>query len=695
MSRSARVIPATVVAAAAIVSPLVSPVATAADTPNYTYLDIADHPREPKPGFRVLPYLQKPASDQMTINFFGELGTTATVTLKLDGKTIGSTEAKGTLQEHLRYTEGERNQELEGLEQGSWLKSNNNYKYSVTFEELEPNTTYEYVVELDGQTASNPFTTSPTSDAWDSIRIVAFSDTETEPKSRVKKSGAREWERNRTFAEGSLERPGEGSAWFDKFGHNKRHGIEEPRYPLTEDEAMRYNVAEIKKQNPDLLMLPGDIAQGSGYQPGWDEFFGYVAGEHGDLAGTTPFITALGNWETFATGVNGGYRDEDGIAWGAAKGRQAYQTYFDTFGSDNPDHKNSYHRVDHGPVTIITLDSTSGLPEENYADEKAKALPGKDNEFYKNNGNSWGTDTNTQYTIEGVHKAGATDQPSFNEGSEQWKWAEKQLEDAREKGQIILVQFHHTPYSSGVHGTATASETPDDQPGSPMRVYTPLFEKYGVAAVISGHDEMFERSWVDLDGDGKGFHNFDVGVAADGLRGDYIKDGKPVDFNSHREWMAQADEPEMWIDDENGVRQLKDGGKHYGHLQMDFEPLTCSNGVVAKLTTTPVYLFPVLDSNYELQRVERRVYNDVQEIFIDASGAPTTRGVDCAPVKEGSAAGSGEKEGSSVAAGIGITVAVLAVLAGVLGFVWQNAAALPLPAPLQQAVEQASALLKF
>ncbi|WP_288751502.1 metallophosphoesterase [uncultured Corynebacterium sp.] len=690
MSRhSHRLIPATVIAAAAFTSAIAAPVTNAAEAPNYTYLDINEHPRAPQPGFRVLPYLQKPAADKMTLNFFGELGTDATVVLKEAGKEVKSETTKGELQEHLRYTVAELNQEIKGLEKGSWLKSNNNYKYSVTFTELKPATTYEYTVTLDGVSKTNSFTTAPTADAWNNIRIVAFSDTETEPAGRPKIDGAREWERNRSFAEGSLDRPGEGSAWFEKFGSNTRLGVPEPRYPLTQDDAMKYNIGEISKQKPDLLLVAGDLGQGGGYQPGWDEYFGYVAGEHGDLAGSTPMLTALGNWETFGA-ANGSYQDADGIAWGAAKGRNAYMTYFDTFGSDTPEHEDSYYRIDHGPVTVITLDSTKGLPDENAKEEKEKAIPGNDKEFFAEKGD-WGKDTNTSFTMEGMHAAGGTSQPDFSEGSEQWKWAEKQLADAREKGQYIIVQFHHTPYSSGVHGTATASATPDAQPGTPMRVYTPLFEKYGVTAVISGHDEMFERSFIDDDGDGIGFHNFDVGVAADGLRGDYRvknEDGtySPIDFNTYREWMAQSDEPEMWIDDENGVRQLKDGGKHYGHLQMDLEPLKCSNNVAAKLTTTPVYLFPVLDSNYDLVRVERRVYNDVQEILLDKDGRPTKRDVKCDP-----ASGSSQQDSSSSSAlaGVGIAVGVLAALLGALGFVALNADALPLPPAVKAAIEQA------
>lgn len=715
--RTSKRVPAAALAAAVASTIVFTPMAQAqaqesAGAPVAPFNYVTEHPTDPKPGFRVKPYLQKPAATTMSLNFFGEMGTTATVTLSQGGTTLSTAEVTGVNQPHLGYTDlevAQRDEEkIKGLEGENWLRSNNNYKYSVTFSDLTPGTKYDYAVTLDGVTYKNSFTTAPSKENWDGTRIIAFSDTETEPAGRPKVHGAREWERNRTFAEGSLDRPGEGSKWFEKFGSDKRQGILEPRYPLTQDEAMLYNMDAIAKRNPDLFMVTGDLAQGSGYQPGWDEFWGYVSGEHGDLAASSPMLTAIGNWETFGA-LNGGYHT-DGVAFGSHKGRKAYQTYFDTFGSDTPAHEDSYYRVDHGPVTIITLDSTNGQPDEDKDAEKAKAIAGNDKEFFDKKGD-WGTDTNTAYTLEGIREAGNTDQPSFSNGSEQWVWAEKQLADAREQGQIIIVQFHHSPYSSGVHGTATASEHPDDQPGTPMRIYTPMFEKYGVAAVISGHDEMFERSWIDSDGDGVGFHNFDVGVAADGLRGDYRvtdEDGNvvPIEFNTYREWMAQSDEPEMWVDDENGVRQLKDGGKHYGHLEMDFEPVLCDGDITAKLTTSPVYLFPVLDSNYDLVKVERRVYDDVQEIYFKSDGTPAPRGTKCesAPTpNDKSADGSGKRDarngsasvGSSVALGIGVLAAVLAAIGGMLSVVWFNSASLPLPQPIRDAMSQATARLNF
>lgn len=593
---------------------------------------VASLPATPTPGFRVTPYLQRPGATTMTINWISELATPGTLTI--NGKQYQS---KSTYLAELEYTDAELKQTINGLEKGSWLKSNANYKHQVLLEDLTPATRYSYSVEQDGVTYNGTFRTAPQSEGaagtWDPIRIVAFADSETEPAGRTDKSGAREWDAPAAYAPGSAERPGDGSVWFEKFGFNKRAGKNEPRYPLTQDRAFKENLAVVKEAKPDLVIMPGDLTQGSGYQPAWDEFWGYFAGEHGDLAGHVPLLPALGNWETYSA-ISGGYRT-DGVAHGVHKGRRAYQAYIDSFGSDTPEHEDSYYRVDHGPVTVITLDSTNGQPDETYSEQAKKAIPGTDRDLAALG--ELGTDTNTEYTLEEARRAGNTDQPDFNPGSEQWIWAEKQLADARDKGQIIIVQFHHSAYSSGVHGTTTTSATPDKQPGTPMRVYSPLFEKYGVAAVMSGHDEMFERSWVDDDADGVGFHSFDVGVAADGLRGEYMvsrPDGTrvPARFNTYNEWMAQRDSAENWaLIDGNPV--LIDGGKHYGHLQVDFERLTCTNGAVAVVKTTPVYLFPVMDSQYNITSVERRVYDDVQTIYIGKDGKPLPRvtAMDSAP----------------------------------------------------------------
>jgi hypothetical protein len=157
-----------------------------------------------------------------------------------------------------------------------------------------------------------------------------------------------------------------------------------------------------------------------------------------------------------------------------------------------------------------------------------------------------------------------------------------------------------------------------------MRQYHEMFEEYGVAAVLSGHSEMFERSFVDLDGDGVGVHYYDVGVAGDGLRGER-RNGTRLDdpllkYNPYSEWTADQDEPEHWEQVGDSV-QLVSGGKHYGHLEVNVERLRRpGTGAVAEVTFTPVYVFPVFDEDFELVRTERRVYGDEIVLRFDASG---------------------------------------------------------------------------
>ncbi len=580
-------------------------------------------------AFRVLPYLQKPAPDQMTINWITETTRAGTLTITgpgLRGRVTLRSEPE--YQPLLGYTAAERAQSIPGLEQGSWLKGEANYKHSVTVEGLRPGKNYRYTVTQGRDRFAARFRTAPTAERWKDIRIIAFSDTETEPYGRIEH---REWELNPVsgYAEGSAQRPGEGSLWEQKYGSTTRYGEFTLRYPLNQDEALQENVGWIDRADPDLLLIAGDLAQGGGYQPGWDEFFGYFAGEHGSLASRTPLLSALGNWETFAA-INGGYGTADDRT-PVVRSRNKYHAYFDSFGdADNPQYKDSYHRVDHGPVTVITLDSTNGIPDED-TDTGMLSNPvfsGDDTNLTQDN---LSTDTQGEFTHEEYDRAftelfpGTTtddsDLPNFNPGTEQWEWAQAQLADARARGQIVVVQFHHAAYSNGVHGTPPNHEFPDNQSGVAMRVYTPMFEEYGVAAVISGHDEMFERSWVDADGDGVGFHSYDVGVAADGLRGEQLfqqEDGSyaPIRFNTHSEWMAATDEPELWVEDDSGRPQLQDGGIHYGHLQMDVSNTRCG----AEMTMTPVYLFPVMDENYDVEGTERRVYDDIVTVGLDEEG---------------------------------------------------------------------------
>lgn len=608
-------------------------------------VDGATVPLEPRPGFRVLPYLQKPASDQMTINWFSELGNDAT--LVVTGPGLPAEGASYTVAGVQNPVNGYQRAELEigafdngrGLrvEQGAWVRADSPYKHSQLVEGLQPGSSYRYEVIVDGYRHEAGFTTPAAAGGplTEPFYVIAFSDTETDPKGRVTQ---REWEVTTTLADGSEPRPGEDSAWVQKFGGGMRNGQFALNYMLTEDQGQYWNNQVIAERSPDLLLLAGDIVERGSSQTHWDEWFDYFAGDKGVLLDDTPIVTSLGNHEVYGYGTP----DDRSLI---VRSRAEYNQYFDTFGSDDPSTLGAYHRIDQGPVTFISLDVTNGQPDASVSTvPDSERSVGDDSTLTPE---QYGTDTQGVFTYDEYardwHHAfdegwahpdadpAKPDQPDFMPGSPQYEWFERQLQDARDQGQIIIVQWHHVAYSNGVHGTTMGNDNPDNQPGTPTRHLQPLLEQYGVAAVISGHDEMFEVSYVDEDGDGLGVYHWDVGVASDGLRADMktkTDDGsyEQVLFNTHSIWMAQTDQPEMWVTNENGVTHLVEGGKHYGHLDMHFAPYTgapLASGVTpaAMLTMVPVAVFPILDDDYEVTHVERREMTEgTQIVYFDAQG---------------------------------------------------------------------------
>jgi acid phosphatase type 7 len=72
-------------------------------------------------------------------------------------------------------------------------------------------------------------------------------------------------------------------------------------------------------------------------------------------------------------------------------------------------------------------------------------------------------------------------------GSEQYNWLEQQLSTIQKTNNYTIVLFHHPPFSSGTHRK---------DPKKARKYLVPLFEKYGVEAVFSGHVHMYERLLV-------------------------------------------------------------------------------------------------------------------------------------------------------------------------------------------------------
>ncbi|WP_425638459.1 T9SS type A sorting domain-containing protein [Algoriphagus yeomjeoni] len=551
--------------------------------------------------YRIYPYLQVYGEGKMQLTWFSN--SLAASSIKLTGgygSVLYEGEVTGESVPNIYYTSQEKNQVINGLDQGSWIKSDQVFRYRMPID-LPAGVAVNYVVKLGGVDYAGSFAMPATKASWDKIRFMALADSETDPRGRVT---------NRAWYPGNpLFRPISTvpELWKQKFGSTVEQGIELPNYMLTEEVGYKENLKIINERDPDFIIMPGDLVQGAGYQPAWDEFFRQNAGDLGKGLSSYAIIPALGNWESYGA-ISGGYGNNERGEFLPVVGRNRFHTYFETPIEDPlQKHKKSYYRVDYGPVTILTLDSSNGSPDQTAADfEGQPKLTGKQYTLP-------GTDTQENYTLAQYNAAGGNDLSGFEPGSDQYLWLEENLKDAKENGQLIFVQYHHIAYSSGEHGVPMNHELSVGQVGTPLRVLNPLLENYGVIAVFSGHDEIFERSFVDEDGDGKGILYYDVGVAGDGMRGekrDWL--GNPfntLDYNPYRKWTADQSSVEQW--NTSGANPvLVDGGKHYGHLEVNLEKKVEGDQEFALINFIPVYVFPVMDQNYNLQKIERRVYND-------------------------------------------------------------------------------------
>ena len=485
--------------------------------------------------FRVQPYVQNPAPDGITIRWLSNSGEPGTVEFPGgEHDLIKSTPAKASALSYNPFKEepGAPHPAL------PWM-------HSVRIEGLKASTEYKYTVTQGQEAHSSTFRTAPGKD--EAVRLIVYSDSETEPES-------------------SITDP---VAWPVSTGSNRPDGVK--NYLVNQTAGYIANCDVMADRKPNLILLVGDLVEAGGEQRDWDEFWRHNAGQYGTLASSIPILPSLGNHENYG-GPGGGYE-----AAAANLATDKYLTYFDVpdNGATDPKHKGRYYRLDYGPLTLISLDSSDGLPHKSASD--------------------------TNHNLEGSHA------PDFNPGAEQYRWLEMQLADARKKSRFTFVQFHHTMFGSGPHSVPFGQDGFSGQAGIPMRVLLPLFMKYGVDLVFSGHDELLERSYVEGEeqlADGQmcphAIHFYDAGIGGDGLR------GPSVGFdNPHRQFLAHENAPEVW---ENG--KLISGGKHYGHLEVNVQP-----GKDGKwsIEVTPVHAFPKVD---EQGRVtwERRAYADVVRV---------------------------------------------------------------------------------
>lgn len=511
--------------------------------------------------FRVYPYLQNPAPDGITIIWFSNNNIPGQLSYKEKGKEqIRIISSVPVQVQDLAYSKWENDKYFEGL---APLPP---FRNRVRVENLRPDTEYEYSVNQENTLFTSTFTTAPAGNA--PIRVIFYADSETEPESV---NNFTEW-----------PGPSGGS----------------PRQYLTDQSAgYKNNIEVITERKPDLVFIAGDLVESGGEQRDWDEF--WLNNTNRDckksLGGQIPVFASPGNHEYYEGPFLGQYFQP-----GSEKAIKRFLSYFESprNNSGNSSREGRYYSLRYGPAVFIVLDVCNSGTNK--------------------------SDDDTNFYLLGENDPGGGNAPDISPGSDQYSWLESQLREAQLSSLFTFVIMHHSPYSSGPHGFPPGeTENTDNQSGYPLRALTGLFMRYGVDAVVSGHDEIWERSEIhgteikpDNFEETHTIQFYDVGIGGDGLRGPESR----ID-NSFQKFIVHDDVPEVWQND-----ILVGGGKHYGHLEVE---ITAENINKWNAVFRPVYVFPLFDPSISMYSgFERREYKD--EIILTSefgnSGNTLTRG---------------------------------------------------------------------
>jgi len=157
---------------------------------------------------------------------------------------------------------------------------------------------------------------------------------------------------------------------------------------------------------------------------------------------------------------------------------------------------------------------------------------------------------------------------------DQVKWLEKELSASGSDWKIAY--FHHPLYT-------TASRGPELEN---RKILEPLFVKYGVDVVFSGHEHIYERMWPQ-----KGIQYFTAGGAAKLNQGDtHPGDLTEVGFATDRSFMiVEVAGDTMFYQAISGAGNTIDKGLLARHLGPDTKTVTASPGAAAS-TVGPVVL---------------------------------------------------------------------------------------------------------
>lgn len=499
---------------------------------------------EQESGFRVLPYLQNPAPDAMTLVWFSEDNNPGQLFYKKQNSTSTDTvNSLPVLAKSLSYSTWEEDTYFSGTAPSP------PYQHHLRLTGLEASTKYYYTIHQGESTFSASFKTAP--HPHQTIRFIVFADGETEPEST-----------------------GKYAKWPDPITGEDRS------YLFDQTTGYANNLEIILERQPNFVAIAGDLVESGGEQRDWDEFWRHLTLPKNPpgLASQIPILAAPGNHEYYGGPNTGRYSQP-----ASEKAINRFCSYFEfpNNGSPIPEQEGRYFRLDYGPITLIVLDVVNNSPN--------------------------GSEKDPNFFLLGENDPGGGHAPAFGPGSRQYSWFENQLQESQSKSAFTFVILHHLPYSVGPHGwPAGEGNGFNNQSGVPVRSLTPLFMRYGVDAVFAGHDEMWERSEVtgiEIKPDGHrrdhSIHFYDVGIGGDGLRGPEAGLENP-----YQQFLAHKDTPEIWQDS-----LLIGGGKHYGHLEVDVEPLP--NGDWQAILK-PVYVFPTFNKEEKIyDGYERRVYDDI------------------------------------------------------------------------------------
>jgi len=477
--------------------------------------------------------------------WFSERNITGKLTYWTEGSPRNTFYSKPTKANLLAYTPWEANMFF-----GSQNISSP-YKHVVKLSGLAQDTVYKYQVIQEESIFDAQFKTAPPSES--SFRFIVYSDPETEPEST-----------------------GAYVPWPDPKGNETNR-----TYLLDQTTGYANNLSLIRIRKPDFIVIAGDLVEAGGEQRDWDEFWRHNTHPIGalSLASNIPIFPCVGNHEYYAGPKQGRY-EQPYSEHAMAK----FLTYFEVPLNQAPisQHEGRYFRADYGSITLIVLDTTNSTPHQSRHD--------------------------TNFKLRGTGDPNGGHSPGFADGSTQYMWLVEQLKDAQIRSVFTFVILHHAPYTANIKHSRPPGDQSHQSTHSvhPVRALTPLFLRFGVDAVFSGHGETFTRAKITgtetLPNGGSREHVtyfYDLGSAGDGLREGIPK--RAFDFDS---FIAHTDSKEIW----DGKRLMR-GGKHYGHLEVDISR-TKKQSWEAKLT--PVYAFPVFDeSNSQYIGFERRIYPDI------------------------------------------------------------------------------------